>query len=675
MASSLAGRPPAAARNLVGCPTDDQLLAFIPGELAPETEASVSAHLESCPTCQSRLTTLRHRSRTEKAVEPTSPPAAALPSPALPAKDTDAPTMPMPQQRARMPSRIGQYQLLKQIGRGGMGLVYLARHVRLGRTVALKLLPGLHLSDESAVVRLQREIAAAGRLQHPNIVFATDANEDHGIDYLVMEHIEGIDVGRLVAAVGPLPCPAACEIVRQAALGLAHIHSCNLVHRDLKPSNLMLASDGVVKILDLGLARLREGLTESEESATQSGYLLGTADYVSPEQLHSPHDADVRSDLYSLGCTFYKLLTGRPPFSGSEHSSLAKKFDAHRYAAHTPIREQRPEAAPEIDEILAKLLAKDPRDRLQEPVELAALLAPLATGADLRALYEQVGPQADLDDPRLPTPSQTPQPANASTHPQGRTPTPMAIALPRRRRLALMIGAGLITTAIAAAVGVYGASAGLRRPRELPAAPPVAAAPTPGGRWHPLVLPFTNETERDVFMVDPKLDRITCVPDHVELLQLGTLHPGTGMIRAEIELPQHMCDGGFFFGYHRNDSPDGAQAETLLVFLQPPNRSGEKRPARLYHGQYYFRPADDYVNRATRMEQIEDKPIRKYRLEISYTPEGIQAIRVDGHAFPAILQSQIKGQQIDPQRLWGTWGIFANRGTVIVSQLDLQPES
>ena len=220
-----------------------------------------------------------------------------------------------------MPERIGQYQLLKQIGRGGMGLVYLARHLKLGRTVALKLLPGLHLSEKSAIVRLQREIAATGRLQHPNIVFATDANEEDGIDYLVMEHIEGIDVGRLVAALGPLPCPVACEIIRQAALGLAHVHGCGLVHRDLKPSNLMLAADGVVKILDLGLALLREGLPGNEESATQTGYLLGTADYVSPEQLHDPHDADVRSDLYSLGCTFYKLLTGHAPFSGSDNTS------------------------------------------------------------------------------------------------------------------------------------------------------------------------------------------------------------------------------------------------------------------------------------------------------------------------------------------------------------------
>src|SRR5262245_14421493 len=368
MATFAASPKVGAVQALASCPTDEQLLLFIPGELAPEMASSVTAHLETCVSCQSRLTTLRHRTSTTP-IEPTTPPPRLdRRPPALPAVGgSDSPTVSLPLPPLRVPERIGQYQLLKQIGRGGMGLVYLAQHVRLGRTVAIKILPGLHLSDRSAIVRLQREITAAGRVQHPNIVFATDANEEDGIDYLVMEYIDGIDIGRLVGALGPLPCPAACEIIRQAALGLAHIHACGLVHRDLKPSNLMLAADGVVKILDLGLARLREGQPTGEESQTQTGYLLGTADYVSPEQLHDPHGADVRSDLYSLGCTFFKLLAGQAPFSGSDHGSIARKLDAHRYASVPSIRSLRSDVPEEVEAVLARLLKKEPGDRFQDP--------------------------------------------------------------------------------------------------------------------------------------------------------------------------------------------------------------------------------------------------------------------------------------------------------------------
>ncbi len=224
--------------------------------------------------------------------------------------------------------RLRDYQLLEEIGEGGMGTVYRALHTELEKIVALKVLPTEQTKDERAVNRFKREMKAVGKVDHPNIVRATDAGEVDGTHFLVMEYVEGIDLSKLVKRVGPVPIADACELVRQAAIGLQHAHEHGLVHRDVKPSNLILAKNGQTKVLDLGLARLH-GQNAPQENLTSTHQMMGTVDYMAPEQFENAHGVDIRADIYGLGCTLYKLLTGHAPYSGPGYSSVFQKMKGH----------------------------------------------------------------------------------------------------------------------------------------------------------------------------------------------------------------------------------------------------------------------------------------------------------------------------------------------------------
>ncbi|HEY7326074.1 MAG TPA: protein kinase [Gemmataceae bacterium] len=275
-----------------------------------------------------------------------------------------------------LPGRqLGEYDVLERLGSGGMGEVYKARHRRLGKLVALKVLPAGSQNSHERAARFQREMQAVGQLEHPNVVEAHDAGEQSGVVYLAMKLIDGVDLDRLVEQRGPLPIVEACEMIRQAALGLHYLHERDLVHRDVKPSNLMRTSDGTVKVLDLGLARwCIEG--QEEFGLTGTGRGMGTPDFLAPEQIESAADADVRADLYGLGGTLFYLLTGRPPFA--HHSSSFSKLQAHRSEPPPDVRTLRPEVTAELAALVQRLLAKKPEDRLTTAAEVAVALAPLA---------------------------------------------------------------------------------------------------------------------------------------------------------------------------------------------------------------------------------------------------------------------------------------------------------
>jgi serine/threonine-protein kinase len=275
--------------------------------------------------------------------------------------------------------RLGHFELLKYVGGGGMGKVFRALDTRLARSVALKILAPEHASDDETVQRFQNEAQSAARLDHENIARVYYVGEDRGLHYIVFEFIEGVNVRDLVVNRGPLPLAEAVSYALQVADALAHASERNVVHRDIKPSNLLITPGGQAKLIDMGLARLRE--TDSAADLTASGVTLGTFDYISPEQARDPRNADVRSDIYSLGCTLFFMLTGRPPFVGG---TMLQKLLQHQGDQPPDLHQFRPDLPDEVNRILRKMLAKDPRHRYATPTELVDELIVVARAAGLR---------------------------------------------------------------------------------------------------------------------------------------------------------------------------------------------------------------------------------------------------------------------------------------------------
>ncbi|MDV6032107.1 MAG: protein kinase [Phycisphaera sp. RhM] len=278
--------------------------------------------------------------------------------------------------------QLGQYRLIGLLGRGGMGAVYKAEHLRLQMIVAVKVLSDKLSHDRQAIGRFEREMKAVGRIHHPNVVKATDAGVANGKHYLAMEFVEGTDLGRVVASRRWLSIADACETVRQAAIGLQHAHRHGLIHRDIKPSNLMVTGDGEVKVLDLGLARIQRG--PEQVGLTDDFQVMGTADYMAPEQALNASGLDERADVYSLGCTLYTLLCGHPPFK--QYAAPLRKLMAHDAESPSTVRQRRGEVAKELSAIVDRCLEKSPEDRFQDASKLAEALEPFSVDADLASL-------------------------------------------------------------------------------------------------------------------------------------------------------------------------------------------------------------------------------------------------------------------------------------------------
>jgi serine/threonine-protein kinase len=265
---------------------------------------------------------------------------------------------------------LGRYKLLGQIGTGGMSTVYLGEHVLMQRRVAIKVLPRQRVSDTSYLARFHREARAAAALDHANIVRAYDVDNDGDIHYMVMEYVDGRDLQQTVKRSGRLGYATAADYIRQAADGLGHAHSHGLIHRDVKPANLLVDQKKVVKVLDLGLARF----TDDDCASLTVQYdenVLGTADYLAPEQAVDSHGVDARADIYSLGCAMYFLLTGHPPFPDG---TLPQRLMAHQKQQPQPISKERPDAPADLLAICAKMMAKRPADRYQSMAEVAEAL-------------------------------------------------------------------------------------------------------------------------------------------------------------------------------------------------------------------------------------------------------------------------------------------------------------
>jgi len=272
---------------------------------------------------------------------------------------------------------LGQYRILEELGRGGMGRVYRAVHERMGRKVAIKVLSPQLMRSPKAQALFEREVRAISRLSHPNIVIAFDANVFEGRHFLVLELVDGPNLSQFLRKHGALNVDQSLEYAKQAALGLAHAHKRGLVHRDIKPGNLLISLEendgkkvpGPVKISDFGLARLRDsssGNAEESSLGVEEHSVTGTPDYISPEQARDVHLADIRSDIYSLGCTFYQCLTAKPPFEGN----IIEKLIRHASEAPPNPKLVKPEIPDSVVLLLGRMMAKLPIQRFQTPDEL-----------------------------------------------------------------------------------------------------------------------------------------------------------------------------------------------------------------------------------------------------------------------------------------------------------------
>jgi serine/threonine protein kinase len=354
-------------------PDQEKLRAFIAGRLDADEAAGVEEHLSQCDACCLLLEDSPEDSFLGKLRE-----ADFLPFPDTeinPAGWTPTPAEQEPGELSGHP----RYHVLRLLGQGGMGAVYLAEHRHMGRSVALKVINPDLLNHHGALSRFQQEVRAAAKLDHPNIVAAFDADHAGSLHFLVMEHVEGQNLADYLAEKGPLPVAEACNIIRQAALGLHHAHERGMVHRDIKPHNLMLTPSNQVKVLDFGLARFAADPIQSSEVSKSSevfgltgpGTVVGTTDYIAPEQARDAHGADGRADIYSLGCSLYHLLTGNPPFP---EGSALEKLRRHAREEPYPLCAQRTDVPDALAAVVSRMMAKKPEDRYQSAAEVAAAL-------------------------------------------------------------------------------------------------------------------------------------------------------------------------------------------------------------------------------------------------------------------------------------------------------------
>ncbi|WP_430452223.1 protein kinase domain-containing protein [Rhodopirellula europaea] len=380
-----------------------QLTAYLQGWVDDSTSDSIEQHLAECPECEETFACLEKEGDTLVQQLRQAKAGSVLSE----HEHTGFAAVP------RLPHRMGAYELQKLIGQGGMGAVYQGQHIQLKKSFAIKLVHLPENASSTGVERFGREVRAAGGLSHPAIVAATDAGQHGQTQYLVMDLVVGSDLGKITRSTGSLKVADACEIARLIADGLAYAHTKGVVHRDIKPSNLMLSHTGEVKILDFGLAQLTHWDDVAVELTTV-GQLMGTLDYMAPEQAERPETVDYRVDLYSLGATLFRFLCGRPPLSSTPNLSPLAKL--RLLANHSPPRADtlRPGLPKELADLIETLLASDPVDRPASASHVAELLQPFCDDHDLVALSRvpiselarsgvtQVGPLLDPQEPSVP---------------------------------------------------------------------------------------------------------------------------------------------------------------------------------------------------------------------------------------------------------------------------------
>jgi formylglycine-generating enzyme required for sulfatase activity len=433
----------------VSHPSADTLQAYGLGKLDDATAEEVVRHIDSCADCRKAVAELPGDSFLDKLRDAhgrsgTTAPAGQLSWVTNSLQDSQPSGSPPPGISNLPPELLShpQYEIVRELGRGGMGVVYLARHKRLERYEVLKVMSQELSAHPDSRARFEREMQAAARLHHTNVVTAYGTPEAGGLLVFAMEYVEGHDLAKIVKEERggrPLPVQPACLYASQVALGLQHAFERGLVHRDIKPSNLILSRQGpehLVKVTDFGLAKARrEGEVKTE--LTETGVMMGTPDYLAPEQVQDAARADIRADIYSLGCSLYFLLAGRPPFQAK---SLFGLMQAHLSQEAMPLNEVRAEVPAALAAVVAKMLAKDPGQRYQTPAAVVQALAPF------------IRPGGERSGAKVPPPPAAASPVSrAKWGPEAGAPAPAA----RANRL-LLGGAGLAVLLLAL-IGLWAA--------------------------------------------------------------------------------------------------------------------------------------------------------------------------------------------------------------------------
>ncbi len=650
------------------CPSRAELAAFLSATLPAADLGQVRAHVAACEACSAALRRM-DAPTTGPETARLGPGGVGVVTPTGYGGDFGPPRtrfypLIRPQHQPP-PARLGQYRLIERLGAGGMGAVYRAEHVKLKRDVAVKVLSPGQATDPRTAARFQVEMEVVGRLDHPHLVRATDAGEAEGFHFLVMELIDGVDLSRVLARRGPLAVADACEAARQAAVGLQAAHDAGLVHRDVKPSNLMVTAAGGVKVLDLGLALLRSGGPPAGD-LTAVGEVMGTAEYMAPEQTEETHAVDGRADVYSLGCTLYALLTGDPPFTSPDRRPFAV-MAAHQFKPVPPVADRRPDVPPELAALLGRMLAKRPDDRPATPGGVAAELERLAAGANLAALAaaaEAGGKTATVlvhpPTPPVAAPTTTAYPPRRSRRRWYAAVAALAVA-------SVAFNAGRFVPDRPAPGGPAPASAGE------PAPPP--PPPPDRKRWRRLLAQPLGEQDRRLWR-----PAVAAVFDHnlaTESLSLQTTDHSlvrlgaapAGAYRLEIGLQQVRWDGGVGVYLGGRTVPPGTDFVFQYIRLNHTG-AGPNRQFALTRGRGIVSPGVPGVNVLEfATHDIPSPAGGEHLLELEPQPNGLAVVRWNGIPCTGLTDRDAvrRAANLFPDGgLHGEFGVYCNGAAVTV---------
>jgi eukaryotic-like serine/threonine-protein kinase len=606
---------------------------------------------------------------------------------------------------ASAPSQIAHYQLHRVLGRGGMGVVYEAVHLHLKRRVAIKLLLDSDFLDAGRRQRFDREIEAIGRLRHPHVVAAHDAGTDSsGHRYLVMEFVDGRDLQAVATHSGAMSLADACECIRQAALGLGYAHRSACVHRDVKPSNLLLDREGTVRVSDLGLARLQS--SAAGDSLTGTGQVLGTADYMSPEQAQGDREIGAASDIYSLGCTFFRLLAGRVPYHGSAYDTLARKLLAHVEESLPRIGDFCHDIPPEIAELLDEMTAKDAAVRPTAD-EVAARLAKFSVGANLAKLLAGL-PAVEA--------AKVVDFSTAPARSTGRLASLPTRRLKERRPRGFML-ASILSVVAVSAIGIWGITRpwGSRpiepdslpgnSPPNLNALPTSPPASVPVERFYEdlksteiqphIGYPLLNKQPEKIFWSTSPLAQVQHLP---ELKQVTATCPDAGFLllgsaprvgyTLQIDIFQNRWSNnvGIFFGLQpmAEMGPNGERqwrVQGLYLNDRTGLRDADKIPLSFTRVKWIIRVKDDgttvFQNHDLVGAYLPTAGIRPKQLEVTVNKHGLTDVRWGGDAepFANVCGADVNGEFV-PADYCGGFGIYIRRseGTFRNARISFEPE-